>query len=171
MPALRTTWHCDPPVVVAGADIPDRLKALDAPAVAWHADVDDLTPFYDNARVFVAPTRYSAGISLKVIEAAARGVPVVCTRLVADQLGWESGVDLLAADGADEFAGAIASLYRDADLWTRLRTTALTRVANEYSAIRFRSALQNSLRTSPEAEAGSGRSQRPLLRTAATAGD
>ena len=141
------------------------------PAVAWHADVDDLTPFYDDARVFVAPTRYAAGISLKVIEAAARGVPVVCTRLVADQLGWESGVDLLAADGADEFAGAIASLYRDADLWKRLRTAALTRVDNDYSVIRFRSALKNSLRTSPEAAGGSGRSQRLSLRTVATAGD
>jgi hypothetical protein len=171
MPALRTTWNCDPPVVVAGADIPDRLKALDAPGIAWHADVDDLTPLYDNARVFVAPTRYSAGISLKVIEAAARGVPVVCTRLVADQLGWESGVELVAADGADELAGAIASLYQDAALWARVRAAALRRVANDYSAIRFRSALQNSLRTSPEGEAGSGRSQRPSLRTVATGGD
>ena len=58
------------------------------PTVTWHSDVDDLTPLYEDARVFVAPTRYSAGISLKVIEAAARGVPIVCTPLVSRQLGW-----------------------------------------------------------------------------------
>ena len=75
--------------------------------MSWHSDVDDLTPLYDDARVFVAPTRYSAGISLKVIEAAARGVPIVCTPLVARQLGWISGEELLTAETPAEFACAV----------------------------------------------------------------
>src|SRR5205814_8960327 len=104
LPALRASG-CAAPIVVGGARIPDHLTAHADATVSWHADVDHLTPLYDNARVFVAPTRYSAGIPLKVVEAAARGVPIVCTPLVADQLRWNSGNEPLAT-------GRPAALHR-----------------------------------------------------------
>jgi GT2 family glycosyltransferase len=144
LPALRRSG-CDAPLVVAGARIPDALRASAAASVTWHSDVDDLTPFYDEARVFVAPTRFAAGIPLKVVEAAAHGVPVVCTPLVAQQLGWQPGAELLAAGSPSEFADAVRSLFADRDLWTRLRDGALARVTNDYSATALRAALQEAL--------------------------
>ena len=144
LPALRTAG-CDAPIVVAGAGIPDAVKALADPTISWHSDVDDLAPFYDDARVFVAPTRYSAGIPLKVIEAAARGVPVVSSTLLAGQLGWTSGTELLTADDPADFGRAVASLYGDREMWTRLREGGLKRVAEAYSATSFRSALRDAL--------------------------
>jgi glycosyltransferase involved in cell wall biosynthesis len=146
LPELRKTNACNAAFVVAGANIPDRLRAFGDSTISWHPDVDDLTPLYDDARVFVAPTRYSAGIALKVIEAAARGVPIVCTPLVAQQLGWVPGKELLAADTAAEFARAVSSLYSDPELWRLLREAALNRVARDYSATEFRSALEKALR-------------------------
>jgi glycosyltransferase involved in cell wall biosynthesis len=95
--------------------------------------------------VFVAPTRYSAGISLKVIEAAARGVPIVCTPLVAAQLGWASGEELLTAEDPVGLAHAIGSLYANPETWLRLREAALKRVAREHSFPGFRSTLQRVL--------------------------
>jgi GT2 family glycosyltransferase len=174
LPQLRARG-CGGPLVVVGANLPDHLGArlsqrteAAVPAtplgieergasvrlkpdtaydgdVSWHANVDDLTPFYDDARVFVAPTRYSAGISLKVIEAAAHGVPVVCTPAVGEQLGWKSGDELLTAENSSEFAAAVASLYSNAELWRRLRETALARVSRDYSAAAFCSAVQSAL--------------------------
>jgi glycosyltransferase involved in cell wall biosynthesis len=170
VPALRTGGRCSAPIVVAGAGIPDHLAAFDDSTISWHSHVDNLTPLYDDARVFVAPTRYAAGISLKIIEAAARGVPIVCTTLVAHQLGWTGGIDVLAADSPRDFASAIASLYVDQPLWLRLREAALKRVMNEYNFAEFRSALRNALRTSLGAGAESGRDQPASLRTAETAG-
>src|SRR5207253_7021477 len=81
--------------------------------------VEDLVPLYNRARVFIAPTRFSAGVPLKVYEAAAHGLPVVATDLLARQLGWEPGEDLLAAPASDPdaFASACARLHDDADLW------------------------------------------------------
>ena len=145
LPALRTIGGCNAPIVVAGSRIPDHLKAPADPTVSWHSDVSDLTPLYGDARLFVAPTRYSAGIPLKVVEAAARGVPIVCTPLVARQLGWDPGTDLLTAESPAEFARAIASLYADPALWLRLRDAALTRVARDHSSAVFRSALRDAL--------------------------
>jgi glycosyltransferase involved in cell wall biosynthesis len=145
LPILRTSGTCQAPMVIAGARIPEHVKAVAEPGVRCHSDVDDLTPFYDAARVFVAPMRYSAGIPLKVLEAAARGVPIVCTPLVAQQLGWEPGTELLTAESAADFARAIESLYGDRDLWLRLREAALKRVARDYSPAVFRSALHHAL--------------------------
>ena len=162
LPALRASG-CAAPIVVGGARIPDHLKAQADTTVSWHSDVDDLTSLYDNARVFVAPTRYSAGIPLKVVQAAARGVPIVCTPLVADQLGWDSGTELLAAGSPVEFARMVTSVHADPVLWLRLREAALKRVRRDYSAGVFRAALQSALAISTKrsradgAETGPGR--------------
>jgi glycosyltransferase involved in cell wall biosynthesis len=165
LPELRKTCACNAAFVIAGANIPDRLRSFDDPLISWHPDVDNLTALYDDARVFVAPTRYSAGISLKVIEAAARGVPVVCTHLVAQQLGWISGKELLTADAPAEFARAVSSLYSEPEMWIRIREAALNRVGRDYSSTEFRSALETALRkclaNAPESDCG----QRRLSRT------
>jgi GT2 family glycosyltransferase/glycosyltransferase involved in cell wall biosynthesis len=145
VPVLRTVAGCHAPIAIAGANIPGRLMSFGDPTITWHPDVDELTHLYDEARVFVAPARYSAGISLKVIEAAAHGVPIVCTPLLAQQLGWDAGVDLLAAEDPGDLAHAIGALYADPELWLRLREAALKRVTSEHSASGFRSALQRTL--------------------------
>jgi O-antigen biosynthesis protein len=142
LPALRGLAGCDAPVVIAGARMPPSLEVPGDASVSWRSDVEDLTSLYNEARVFVAPTRFAAGIPLKVIEAAARGVPIVGSPLVASQLGWLEGDDLLTGADATEFAQAIASLYTNERLWLRLRESALARVDREYNETTFRRALR-----------------------------
>ena len=88
-------------------------------------------------RIFVAPTRFAAGIPLKLCEAAAQGIPIVATRLLAEQLGWTDGIELLAADSAQGFADQCKRLYRDGELWERLRVGTLERIKSDYSLRRF----------------------------------
>jgi glycosyltransferase involved in cell wall biosynthesis len=107
LPALRSAG-CHAPIVVAGARIPDHVKAPADPTVSWHSDVDYLIPLYDDARVFVAPTLL-AGIPLKVVEAAAHGVPIVTTSLVARQPGWSSGAELLCGGWGRRIPHAVAA--------------------------------------------------------------
>ena len=95
--------------------------------------------------MFVAPSRFGAGIPTKVQQAAAFGVPVVGTSLVATQLGWTDGVDLLVADDADAFAEQCCSLYTDPGKWQILRDSAHARVTRECSPVVFRSTLQEAL--------------------------
>ncbi len=71
------------------------------------------------ARVMVAPTRFAAGIPMKVHEAAGYGVPVVMTELLARQLGWaREGIAYAPIDPA-AIAKAITALMRDARAWQR----------------------------------------------------
>jgi glycosyltransferase involved in cell wall biosynthesis len=103
------------------------------PRVTLHGAVAETEPLYNAYRVFVAPTRYAAGTPYKVYEAASFGVPVVATALLRQQMDWEDGKDLLAAESADpaQFARHVVTLYRDPALWQALRDNALARLAAE----------------------------------------
>jgi glycosyltransferase involved in cell wall biosynthesis len=111
---------------------PQRAEEMDD-AIRFLGVVEDLVPLYDRARVFIAPTRFAAGTPAKVYEAAAHGVPVVATDLLAGQLGWHPGEDLLASAVGDAaaFADNIVALYTQPELWARLRASALHRIENE----------------------------------------
>lgn len=108
---------------------------------------DELEPFYNSARVFIAPTRFAAGIPLKAIEAAAHGLPIVATRLIGTQLGWQDGEEILIGDTPEEIAEAVIQLYENAALWNKIRTQALERVSNQCSPEFFRGVLSKALPT------------------------
>jgi GT2 family glycosyltransferase len=130
------------PFRVAGRCTLDIPQALLDRNIEILGKVDDLTAAYNQARVFVAPTRFSAGIPHKIHEAAARGVPVVATSLLANQLGWSNGDQLLVGDDPRSFAEQCIRLYTDASLWQRIRNSALERVQQECSEERFRATLR-----------------------------
>ena len=144
LPALRARVG-DVRFTIVGQDPPAELIGLDAEGVRVLGGVADLRPLYDEARVFVAPTRFASGIPLKVIHAAAHGLPVVATSLLAKQLAWQDGRELLQADSPDDFAIACATLHEDPVLWDRVRTNALGRTAGDYSTDAFTNALGGAL--------------------------
>ncbi|MEM5422981.1 class I SAM-dependent methyltransferase [Paraburkholderia ferrariae] len=122
---------------IVGHNRAPTIVALRSDTVRLVGKVDDLSPWYDSARVVIAPTRIAAGIPSKAHTAAAYGVPMVTTRLIAEQLGWESGVHLLAEDDANDYADACCRLYTDRTLWESVRNNALTQVAADCSPERF----------------------------------
>ena len=126
---------------VAGRNGAAGVQALASDRVRLLGRVPDLGDLYARARLFIAPTRFAAGIPMKVHEAAARGLPVVATSLLARQLGWRSGEELLVADAPDAFAQACARLYTDAELWARIRAAGLGAVERDCSPERFRSTV------------------------------
>ena len=89
--------------------------------------------------------RFAAGIALKVHQAAASGVPVVATSVLASQLGWRDGEEILVADTPQAFADAVYRLYTDEALWNRVRRNALRRISEDYSVERFQASLRETL--------------------------
>ncbi|HOC19322.1 MAG TPA: glycosyltransferase, partial [Vicinamibacterales bacterium] len=145
LPRLRAAAGADLRFCVAGATPPPEVARLTGQGVDILGCVEDLTALYDRSRVFVAPTRFAAGIPLKVLDAAAHGLPVVCTSLLADQLGWRDGEQLLVADDPATFADCCLALHHDAALWHRLRRAALDRIALDCSPEAFRDTLRQAL--------------------------
>ena len=124
-------------------EIKHKVNHLNNSSIKLLGKVDDLTPFYNQARLFVAPTRYAAGIPHKVHEAAAYGLPIVTTSLIAQQLGWNPETELLVADDPVNFAQQCVKLYQDSTLWNQLRKNALKRVEIECSATVFSEKLDS----------------------------
>jgi O-antigen biosynthesis protein len=140
-PKIQAALGPDTPFTIAGVNKSERVRRLATRAVSITGHVADLTELYDTARVFVAPTRYAAGIPHKVHEAAARGLPVVATPLLASQLGWKDGQTLLVAGDAVTFAHKCIELYRNRRLWTELREAGLKRIQKECSVEAFEASV------------------------------
>ncbi len=130
---LYIAGHCDPAA----------LNELQTRAVEFLGCLEDLAPAYDRTRVFVAPARFAAGVPLKIYDAAAHGLPIVATPLLASQVSWNAGRELLVGGDAEEFASECVRLYTDSRLWNELREGALARVAAECSPKVFADRLEN----------------------------
>jgi O-antigen biosynthesis protein len=106
------------------------------------SDPPDMAQVYKSARVMVAPTRFSAGIPMKVHEAASQGVPVVMTDLLARQLGWQR--DGIAATPSDPavMARAIEAVALDAERWQRTQVLQLSLVAQDCDPAAFDAAIR-----------------------------
>lgn len=92
--------------------------------VAQVGAVDDLAPYYSQARACIVPLLGGAGSRLKVPEAMAHGRPVVSTSVGAEghAVSEKDGVKL--ADDPIAFAESCASLLADHGLATALGTRA-----------------------------------------------
>ncbi|SCX59351.1 class I SAM-dependent methyltransferase [Variovorax sp. EL159] len=156
-------------VDIVGGCSPALRARLGNSRVRFHGRVDNVQAHYDHARVFLAPTRFAAGIPHKVHEASAQGLPSVATPLIAEQLGWASGDALLSAATPADFAAACASLYQDRVLWERLRDSGLARVAQDCAPARFDGVVQSLLRDVPHQSLPALQDAARALQTARTA--
>ena len=71
---------------------------------------------YVPGSILVVPLRVASGVRMKVLEAWARGIPVVATSAAAAGLESTDGRELLLADDADGFARQIARLRDEPEL-------------------------------------------------------
>ena len=135
---LGISWHLH----VVGRNKSRIVRRLAGSRIHLHGMVDDVREFYERSRLFVAPTRFAAGIPMKMHEAAAAGVPSVATTLLAHQLGWTAGIHLLTGDTSADFAAACARLYSEEGLWNQIRENAIERVRYDCDPNKFRSDIK-----------------------------
>ncbi|HEX7271006.1 MAG TPA: glycosyltransferase family 4 protein [Casimicrobiaceae bacterium] len=125
----------------SGSDRAVWLASIAGANVNIEGPIADVAALFGRVRVFVAPTRYGAGIPVKVVDAVRHGVPVVATSLLAEQLGWQHGRELLVADDAEAMAQACVALYQDERLWERQRSAALDALKRDFNPTAFDAAV------------------------------
>ena len=142
-PLVRQVVDCD--FYIVGTNRVQAIWNLESEHVHVVGKVEDLIPYYNRSRLFVVPTRYSAGIPLKLLEATAHGLPAVVTPLTASQLGWRENHDFLVGHDPEDFARKVIDLYTNQELFETIRRNALERLQQDYSPEQFRSTLQHVL--------------------------
>jgi len=123
-------------LTIAGLNNSARIRSLAGSDVHITGHLQDLSSLYAASKLFVAPTRFAAGLPHKIHEAAARGLPVVATALLASQLNWTNS-ELAICENADDFASRCVELYTNAEKWLNMRNAALDRVKKDCSNENF----------------------------------
>ncbi len=118
---------------IVGRNPPPAVRALEGiPGVRVTGSVEDVRPYYAQAKVAVAPFRYGGGTKLKVLEAMALGVPVVATQIGYQGILATPGKHLFVEEKADGFAMRVIELLQDDDLWKKIATQARELVMQKY---------------------------------------
>lgn len=96
------------------------------------ADVPSVIPCLTVAGLMVVPLRIGGGSRLKILEAAAAGLPVISTSLGAEGLDFDAGVHFISANTANRFADAICATAGDLALQNDIAVAARKRVEEKY---------------------------------------
>ncbi len=94
----------------------DLPLAGGAPALHLHPPLVDSRQAFAPGSILVVPLRIASGVRMKILEAWARGVPVVASPAAARGLRVEGGRELLLAEATDDYLSAIERLAAQEDL-------------------------------------------------------
>ena len=137
----------DANLLVIGSSAPEDICALGEhdKRIKVIGYVESLDTFFNQCRLAIAPLRYGAGIKGKIGTSASYGVPCVATELAAEGMGLVDGVEILIADGAEQFAEKLVDLYNNENLWNQISNGSLDFVQRNYSYTTGKAHLQQLL--------------------------
>lgn len=123
----------DATVVLAGAEPTKEVRALAGPKVTVTGWVEDIRPYYQSARIFVAPMLSGSGLQNKLLEAMAMGIPCVTTLVANGTLGATSKQEILVGKCTAAMVSHIVRLLGDSKLRERLSVKGRAFVLKNYS--------------------------------------
>ncbi len=132
-------------VEIVGREAPESLRRLAGAAFRFAGESGDTRPHWNAAAVAVVPLRAGGGTRLKILEAAACGVPVVSTSVGAEGLDFTEGAEIRVADEPAPFAEAVANLLADPLAARRQAAAARARVEALYDWRRIGEAFAEAL--------------------------
>jgi len=108
---------------IVGAHPASSLRRLARGDIHVTGRVPDIRPYIAHADAVVAPLQIARGIQNKVLEAMAMGKPVVATPAALEGLDLKVGEEVIAASNGQQFANAIAHVFKGemAELGLRAR--------------------------------------------------
>ena len=109
-------------LLIAGAGAPESLTTLAArtPGVELIREASDDEALYRRARAFVDVGLGGSGTRVKILNALARGLPVVATADAARGLDVTDGEHVLVGTGASDVVRALALVLTDDGTWRTL---------------------------------------------------
>ena len=122
-------------LVIVGRDPVETVRRLAQtdPSVSVTGTVDDVSGYYRESTVFVAPIRYGGGMKTKIVEAMAAGLPVVATSFAMEGIEARDGEEAFITDDPERFAARVVNLLEDGGLREKLARAGRELVERTYS--------------------------------------
>jgi glycosyltransferase involved in cell wall biosynthesis len=118
---------------IVGPGAPQSVLDRQGNGVEVVGMVDEVAPYIDSAAAIVVPLRIGGGTRLKIVEALAKGKPVISTRLGAEGLDVVHDESLLLADEPEDFAFQVERVLGDPALAARLGASGRRLMEDRYS--------------------------------------
>jgi len=109
LPLVRSS-RPDAVLEVVGHGADEKLRKESGDGVEFTGGVDDIRPHLGRCSLMVLPLRFSGGVRIRMMEAAATGTAVVSTPVGVAGMGLDAGKDYLEASDAASMSGAVVSL-------------------------------------------------------------
>ena len=107
---------------IIGSNVPEEIQNLNDENFIIHGFVKDVTSFFNNARLFVAPLRFGAGIKGKIGQSLEYSLPLITTDIGAEGFDFSPLQDKMIANTAEELSNCILNAYFDEKLWDEIRS-------------------------------------------------
>jgi len=137
-------WFAGHGEVQQASDLADRLGIRESVHFLGWLDEQDMANAYDVASVFCLPS-YNEGVPMVVLEAMARGLPTVCTRVGGLPDFIQNGMNGLFAEPGQPhtIAAAIIQLLTDRGYAHKIRVNAFRTVESRCSLASVSDQLEN----------------------------
>ena len=118
---------------IVGSHPPKEILDLALEDVVIVGYKEDISEYFYNCRLSVAPVRFGAGLKGKVVHSLGYGLPVVATSIAAEGSDLVDNENISVANDALSFTEAVARLYTDEALWRKQAENGLTFFKENYS--------------------------------------
>ncbi|WP_224248445.1 glycosyltransferase family 4 protein [Hyalangium gracile] len=119
-------------LMLIGRNPSSRLQSCQRENLVVTGTVPSVAPYLEGAWATVVPLRLGSGTRLKLLEAAAAGVPIVASPLAAEGLPFQNGREALLANTEAEFASALRYLKNNPEEASAMAQRAAT-LAQRYA--------------------------------------
>lgn len=116
---MPLVWKALPEVKVniIGSYVPEKVLNLQSDKFIVHGFVNQVEPYFNSTRLFVAPLRYGAGIKGKIGQSLENSLPLVTTDIGAEGFDFGNFKQDMVANNPKEIAEKIISIYNDSEKW------------------------------------------------------
>jgi len=130
---------------IVGAGVPEDVMKKKGDEIIFRGRVKDVVPYLGMCSILVIPLRFAGGVRIRMLEAAAMGVPVVSTPVGVKGMNLCNGREYIEASGAEEFASAVIKLLDDEELAHEISRNVRCWAEKEISLGTYPERLQNVL--------------------------
>lgn len=150
-------WMCQEIWPLIKAQVPDAqldvvglgneclIDVTETPGVTFHGFVEDLDSLIKQSAALVVPLRVAGGTRIKILEAWAKGLPVVATKIGAEGLETQDWETALLVDSSEAFAEKCIILLSNAEVRKHLAITGYAHGRSRYDWKAVKPAIESIL--------------------------
>jgi len=132
---MPLVWEKQPEInlVIVGAKPTAKVLKLKSDKVTVTGWIEDISEYYSQSRIFVAPMQIGTGLQNKLLEAMAMKLPCVTSQLANNALGAIPNKNILIGNSDMEYAEHIINLMNDDQLCDNISQNGYQFVKENYT--------------------------------------